>query len=83
MLKDKVAAIWCRVSTSDQREMSLDSQEEAVRKVLDEQGLEAPPRYVLKVDWTSLDLMPCPQFQQLRGVDRLGRDKCRGGAGPG
>ena len=54
MLKDKVAAIWCRVSTSDQREMSLDSQ-------------EAPPRYVLKVDWTSLDLMACPQFQQLRG----------------
>ena len=67
MMKDKVAAIWCRVSTSDQREMSLDSQEEAVRKVLDKQGLEAPPRYVLKVDWTSLDLMACPQFQQLRG----------------
>ena len=67
MLKDKVAAIWCRVSTSDQREMSLDSQEEAVRKVLDKQGLEAPPQYVLKVDWTSLDLMACPQFQQLRG----------------
>ena len=66
MLKDKVAAIWCRVSTSDQREMSLDSQEEAVRKVLDKQGLEAPPQYVLKVDWTSLDLMACPQFQQLR-----------------
>ena len=50
MLKDKVAAIWCLVSTNDQREMSLDSQEEAVRKVLDKQGLEAPPRYVLEVD---------------------------------
>jgi len=67
MLKDKVAAIWCRAPTSDQREMSLETQEKAVRRVLDKQGLEAPPRYVLKGYWTSLDLMAGPQFQQLRG----------------
>ena len=57
MLKDKVADNWCRAPTSDQREMSLDSQEDAVRTVLDKQGLEAPPQYVLKADWTSLALM--------------------------
>ena len=62
----RVAAIWCRVSTHDQRELSLDSQEVAVRKVLEAQGYHCPVEYVLKVDWTSLDLMSCPQFQQLR-----------------
>ena len=63
----KIAATWCRVSSQDQRELSLDSQEVAVLKTLDERGYEAPPQYVLKVDWSSLDLMSCPEFQQLRG----------------
>ena len=62
----RTAAIWCRVSTSDQRELSLDSQEDAVRKVLEEQGYHVPPEYVFKVDWSSLDLMSCPEFQRLR-----------------
>lgn len=62
----KSAATWCRVSTHDQRELSLDSQEIAVRKTLEDQGWEAPPQYVLKVDWSSLDLMSCPEFQRLR-----------------
>ena len=60
------AAMWCRVSTHDQREMSLDSQEVAVRSQLESQGYESPPGYVLKVDWTSLDLEACPEFQRLR-----------------
>ena len=62
----KIAVIWCRVSTSGQMELSLDSQELAVRKVLESQGYESPVQYVLKVDWSSLDLMSCPEFQQLR-----------------
>ncbi len=62
----KVAAVWCRVSTHDQRELSLDSQEIAVRKALEAQGYDAPPQYVLTVDWSSLDLMSCPEFRQLR-----------------
>jgi site-specific DNA recombinase len=62
----KVAAIWCRISTHDQRELSLDSQEIADRKVVEAQGYQTPPEYVLKVDWSSLDLMSCPEFQQLR-----------------
>jgi hypothetical protein len=66
MNNQKVAASWSRVSTHDQRELSLDSQEAAVRKVLETQGYEAPPQYTLKADWSSLDLMSCPEFQQLR-----------------
>ncbi len=61
-----IAAIWCRVSTHDQRELSLDSQEVAVRRILEIEGYTVPPQYILKVDWTSLDLMACPQFQLLR-----------------
>lgn len=60
------AAIWARVSTPDQRELSPDSQEAAVKPVLEAQGYTVAPEHVIKVDWTSLDLMACPQFQQLR-----------------
>ncbi len=66
MTDRQFAAIWGRVSTHDQRELSLESQELAVRKALEAQGFEVPPQYVLKVDWTSLDLMSCPAFLQLR-----------------
>ena len=62
----KTAAIWCRVSTQDQRELSLESQEAGVRHVLEGLGYKTPPKYVLKVDWTSLDLMRCPDFQRLQ-----------------
>ena len=62
----RTAAIFCRGSTRDQGELSLDSQELAVRRVLTKQGFHCPPHYVVKVDWTSLDLMSCPQFQELR-----------------
>ncbi len=66
MNEKKVAATWCRVSTHDQRELSLDSQEIAVRQVLEAQGYHVPDLFVVKVDWSSLDLMSCPEFQQLR-----------------
>ena len=62
----KIAAILCRVSTREQSELSLDSQEVAVQRVLAQQGFQYPARHVIKVDWTSLDLMSCPQFQELR-----------------
>ena len=56
----RTAAIFCRVSTRDQGELSLESQELAVQRVLTKQGFHCPPHYVVKVDWTSLDLMSCP-----------------------
>lgn len=51
----KIAAIRCRVSTHDQRELSPDTQETLVRRALETQGYEIPAEYVLNVDWTSLD----------------------------
>ena len=62
----RIGAIACRISTHDQRELSLDSQELAVRRVLEGQGYETPPEYVLKIEWSSMDLMASPEFQQLR-----------------
>ena len=56
-IQRKVAAIWCRVSTDGQRELSLDSQEAAVRKALEAQGYVVPEELVLKVEWTSLDFV--------------------------
>ena len=57
----KVAAIWARVSTQDQRELSLDGQVERVKAKLEEQGYIVPPERILAVDWTSMNLYACPQ----------------------
>lgn len=62
----KPAAIWARVSTPDQRELSPDSQEAAVRQVLEAQGYTVADEHIIKVDWTSMDLMVCSDFQRLR-----------------
>ena len=66
MSEARTAAIFCRVSTREQGELSLDSQEVAVARALDRAGFYCPPQYLIKVDWTSLDLMSCPQFQEVR-----------------
>lgn len=63
----KVAAIWARVSTGGQRELSLDGQEDRARAKLEGLGYFVPAERILKVDWTSLDLFHCPGFQKLRG----------------
>ena len=73
-----VGVIWARVSTFDQRELSLDAQEEAVRRTLEAEGYEVPNWAVLKVDWTSLDLMSCPAFQELRKWIAQGKVKAVG-----
>jgi len=56
MSKPGIAAIWCRVSTSDQRELSLDAQENAVRQALAQAGFETPSKYLRRwigPAWTS------------------------------
>lgn len=62
----KPAAIWARVSSPDQQELSPDSQEAAVRAVLEAKGYTLASKHVIKVVWTSMDIMACPQFQLLR-----------------
>lgn len=61
----KIAAIWARISTREQ--MSLDSQIARAKAKLESEGYVIPPERILAVDWTSLDLFSCPEFQRLRG----------------
>src|SRR3972149_707715 len=65
-MQSNLAAIWARVSTHDQRELSPDTREMLVRRALEAEGYQVPSEYVLKVDWTSLDLLSCPDFVRLR-----------------
>jgi predicted site-specific integrase-resolvase len=62
----RIAAIFARVSTPGQREISLDTQVDRASSKLQAQGYHVPPDRILKVDWTSLDLFNCPQFQMVR-----------------
>ena len=72
MEKRSNAGIWTRVSTHNQQELSLDSQELAVRRILTANGYDVPDWAVLKVEWTSMDLLSCPEFQLLRRWVREG-----------
>ncbi len=68
MNNNKVAAIWARVSSPGQSDLSPDGQAERVKSKLESLGYEI--RYTIKAIWTSTDLKPCPQFQQLRTLIR-------------
>jgi site-specific DNA recombinase len=61
----KIAAIWARVSSKGQEEMSPEGQVERVRPKLEDAGYVIPEENIFKVTWSSLDLEPCPEFQTL------------------
>lgn len=60
------AVIWARVSTHDQAETSLPDQISRVKRKLEEAGYAVIS--TLSVDWSSMDLFSCPQFQELRAM---------------
>lgn len=62
-MNSKEAAIWARISGADQQ--SLPSQVAEVREWLESLGWTVPPERILTVDWTSRDILRCPQMQQL------------------
>ena len=65
----KTAAIWARVSTKGQKEISPDTQIEHCRKLLQSKGYIATK--IFSVDYCCLDLYACPEFQQLeRMIDK-------------
>ena len=63
-MSNEIAAVLARVSTEPQQ--TLDSQVARSKAELEKRGYVVPPERIIKVDWTSLDLLSCPQFQQLR-----------------
>ncbi len=64
----KPAAIWARVSTTSQAETSLPSQVSRCREKLEQTGYSVI--HIFQVEWTSMDLFSCPEFQQLRNLIR-------------
>ncbi len=60
----KPAAIWARVSTTNQADTSLPSQVSRCKEKLEQAGYSVI--HVLQADWTSMDLYSCPQFQELQ-----------------
>lgn len=61
----KIGAVLGRISTEPQQ--TLDSQVARAKVELEKRGYLVPPERVVKVDWSSLDLFNCPEFQELRG----------------
>ena len=62
------AAIWWRVSTDDQKEISPETQINAARALAIEEGLETPEKYIIGTDWHSLSVWDSPAMLQLRGL---------------
>jgi hypothetical protein len=60
----KTAAIWARVSTTGQRELSLDTQIAQCQQLLKSKGYIATK--ILSIDFCSLDLSVSKEFQQLQ-----------------
>jgi predicted site-specific integrase-resolvase len=59
----KTAAIWARISGPDQQ--SLPSQVAEVKEWLQAQGFIVPMERIIMVDWTSKDILRCPEMQKL------------------
>lgn len=64
----KPAAIWARVSTKGQKEISPDTQINACKQLLESKDYVATK--IFNVDYCSLLLFDCPEFQELRSLIR-------------
>ena len=67
-VQTKQAAIWARVSGKSQAEASLPSQVSRCRDKAEEAGYAIT--HTFQVDWSSLDLFSCPEFQRLCSLIR-------------
>jgi hypothetical protein len=81
-MRPNPAVIWARVSTPGQAETSLPTQIDRCRAKLEQLGYCTI--HTFAVDWSSMDLYSCPEFQQLwnlirnrevRAVVTLDRDR--------
>ena len=50
-MEDRLAAIWARVSSKGQAELSPESQVERVKTKLEALGYTIPPEFIFKVVW--------------------------------
>ena len=64
----KPAAIWWRVSTDDQKEISPETQIAEAKALAMEEGYEVLEEYVIGTDWHSLSVWDSPAMLKLRGL---------------
>ena len=64
------AAIWWRVSTDDQKEISPDTQKGAALALAVQEGYHVPPENIIGTDWGSLSVWDSPARDQLKALIR-------------
>ena len=64
----KPAAIWWRVSTDDQKEISPETQIREAKALATQEGFEALDEYVIGTDWHSLSVWDSPAMLKLRSL---------------
>ena len=64
----KIAAIWWRVSTDDQREISPDTQIQQSLALAKQEGYEVPPENIIGTDWHSLSVWDSPAMARIRAL---------------
>ena len=67
-MREKTAAIWWRVSTDDQREISPDTQTGEALALAEQEGYSVPPENVIGTDWSSLSVWDSPTMGQLKAL---------------
>ena len=67
-----IAAVWARVSTLGQLDLSPETQVNEVKPWLEEQGFIVPDDRLFKVHWTSQEVLDCPQMNTLLDMARTG-----------
>ena len=66
----KSGAVWWRVSTDDQREISPETQIKEALILAAEEGFQVPDDYVLGTDWHSLSVWNSPAMERLKDLIR-------------
>ena len=60
-----IAAVWWRVSTVGQLDLSPETQIRESRELAKSEGYEVHEDYIIGADWPSLNTMECPEMQTL------------------
>jgi site-specific DNA recombinase len=64
------AAVWWRVSTDTQKEISPDTQINEAMALAQTEGYEVPQEYVIGTDWHSLSVWDSPSMDQMKELIR-------------
>ena len=62
----KPAAIWWRISTDDQREISPNTQIREALALAEQEGYQVPPHHIVGTDWASLEVWHSPPMSKLK-----------------